>query len=147
MSDKRYIADQKIREVKGVLIQASKEPWWEYNNKELIAYDDNSTPDVQYVAFYRTAPVSAITHFAQVIYTEKNALPREFLATNKDMLAKVAEENSLDKPKKLYYLKRIIELPHKIEKDKNHGIKSKWIKTIAQLLAARTLSDLEGEEE
>lgn len=142
MSDKRIIRDQVIKDVREVLVVSTDPDWWDLAVKERVACQENGTPDARYVAFYRTKPVGAITHIAEVEWTEKNAWPRDTLKHFPKLLKKAKERRWIDKPQKVYRLKELVELPVHIKRRGGAAYRVKAFKTVSELFKARYLDDL-----
>lgn len=143
MSDKKVISEQVIGKIPEVLIISTDPDWWELTLKERIACQKNSTPDARYIAFYRTHPISAITHIAEVDSTEKNVPNVETYRKYPELLDKLKRRGTLGNPHKVYRLKRLVELPVHIHKRPGKPpIREKTFKTISELLRARYVDDL-----
>lgn len=144
MTDKKVIKDQRIGAVKDVMIIATDPDWWELVQKERIACEHNNSPDAHYVAFYRTKPEAAITHIAEVEWTEKNVLPKDTYRNYPKIWKKGKERGWIDRPHKVYHLKELVKMPVAI--GRRHGrtaaIRVKTFKTLPELLKARYLDDL-----
>lgn len=143
MSDKRIIRDQVIKDVPEVMIAVTDPDWWEFTVEEQATCQKDSTPDARYVAFYRTKPEAAITHIAEVEWTERNVFPRDTYRHYPKILKKGKERGWLDRPHKVYHLKELVELPLHIKKRRGGTVfQVKAFKTVSELLKARYLDDL-----
>ncbi len=107
----------------------------------------NNTPDAPYVAFYRTKPVAAITHVAEVEWTERNVDPRVTYGHYRKIWQKGKKRGWIDRPHKVFHLKELVELPLHIKLRGPTVFQVKAFKTMAQLLKARYLDDLFGKKE
>ena len=143
MSDKKVIRDQVIGKVREVMVATTDPDWWQLAVKKRIAVQANNSPDARYVAFYRTRPDSAITHIAEVEWTEKNVSSSDVFRGFSNLLTKAKKRGWFDRPQKVYHLKELVQLAFPI---RNHPGKRvpqvKMFKTMADLLKARYVDDL-----
>jgi len=143
MGDRKIIAEQKLKDLKQVLIQATDPDWWEFVKKRRLACQHGRAPEALFVAFYRTDK-HAVTHIAEVESTEIEE-PRKTYRGFPNILRKARQRGWIDTPHKIYHLKEIIELPRWIEKQPEDApVRNMWLKPMSRLLKARTLGELKG---
>jgi len=95
-----------------------------------------STSDVSYIAFYRGAPTSAITHYAKVIKISKNMSFQEVFPGGSSIL--LPEDSSL----KVYHLDPIVELQRRVKKGRNPPISGPRYTKMERLTKARYLDEI-----
>lgn len=123
-----------------VLIQATRPEWWEFNQNERLSTQHAHAPEAKYIAFYQTAPISAITHIADVVSSR--------LEKRKVTFALYPTLLNWGDPRvkhKVYQLKNLRKLQVQVckgEGQRNPGIRNTKKTTLDKLLRARTLSEL-----
>jgi hypothetical protein len=95
-----------------------------------------STSDVSYIAFYRGAPTSAITHYAKVIKISKNMSFQEVFPGGSSIL--LPEDSAL----KVYHLDPIVELQRRVKKGRNPPISGPRYTKLDKLTKARYLDEI-----
>jgi hypothetical protein len=95
-----------------------------------------STSDASYIAFYRGAPTSAITHYAKVTKIEKN-LPFSQVFPG----GSVAVEKE-ERPLKIYRLDKLTELKRRVKKGRNPPVSGPRYTNLATLRKARYLDEV-----
>ena len=100
-----------------------------------------STSDVSYIAFYRGAPTSAITHYAKVIKISKNMSFQEVFPGGSSIL--LPEDSTL----KVYHLDPIVELQRRVKKGRNPPISGPRYTKLDKLTKARYLDEVWPPEE
>lgn len=146
MKDRKVVSNMQVGDLDEVLVQSTTPEFWEVNRKHrfcsatMIKKDGRraSTPDPMFVAFYRTSPISAITHIAKVESIELY-VPSEEAYKGTSLEEKAKEWSGVDK---IYRLGRFVELARPIKGGKGKGVVMYWLTTITNLLDARVLSDL-----
>lgn len=141
MKDVKIIEDQQIKDVEEIIVVSTTPEFWEINKSRLFCTQAMSkgAGDAQYVAFYRTSPIRAVTHIAKVTKTESNVPSAE---TYKNT-SKADEAKSWESFEKIFRLEKIIELPREIKAGKKlKQIRTFMYTTFDRLLTARTLDDL-----
>lgn len=95
-----------------------------------------STSDVDYIAFYRGAPTSAITHYAKVDIISKNRTFSQVFPRGSEVLDKE------DRPMKVYNLSDLVELRRRVKKGRNPPISGPRYTNLADLRKARYLDEV-----
>lgn len=95
-----------------------------------------STSDVTYIAFYRGAPTSAITHYAQVTKIEKNLTFPDIFPQGSEAVTKQ------DKTLKVYRLSELKELKRRVKKGRNPPVSGPRYTDLATLRKARYLDEV-----
>jgi len=95
-----------------------------------------STSDAVYIAFYRGAPTSAITHYAKVTKIEKNLTFPEVFPGGSDVITKQ------DRPLKVYRLDSLSELKRRVKKGRNPPVSGPRYTDLATLRKARYLDEV-----
>ena len=105
------------------------------------SYDRTREP-FEYMAFYRTAPVSAVTHYARVLARTDQRRDGDGPLSSADWAATVEPFSDTDAVT-VFELDDLVPLESPVENDRN-GVRGAWYCTVADLRAAGTLSELAG---
>jgi hypothetical protein len=101
---------------------------------------DRTEASFEYMAFYRTAPVSAITHYARV--TDRVPQTRSGSGPMDDAdWAALIDPFSDDDEVVVFELGELIPLERPVENDRN-GVRGAWYCSVTALRDAATLSEL-----
>jgi hypothetical protein len=95
-----------------------------------------STSDASYIAFYRGAPTSAITHYAKVTKIEKNLTFADVFPAGSQAVSQEA------RPLKVYRLDRLTELKRRVKKGRNPPVSGPRYTKLATLRKARYLDEV-----
>lgn len=145
MTDRKNIAEQRVGDIKEVLVAATNAEFWELAQKKGIVVQEDIAKDARYVAFYRTKPTGAITHIAEVITTERNCLPREVYRGFPRLLRIERRKGALHLPVKVYRLGKLIRLANPIENSPGQRVPQvRSYKRVVELMAARQTKDVFG---
>jgi hypothetical protein len=100
-----------------------------------------SASDVKHIAFYRGAPISAITHHAKVKGIDKNLKFQEVFPKGSSVLSRE------DLPLKVYKLEPLVELARRVKKGRNRPISGPRYTELKDLEKARYLDEVWPTEE
>ena len=101
---------------------------------------DRTTAPFEYMAFYRTAPVSAITHYAAV--TDRTEQRRgDAGPMDDDDWHDLIEPFSEERTAVVFELGALVALDPPVENDRN-GVRGAWYCSLEALRESRTLSEL-----
>jgi len=101
---------------------------------------DRTTESFAYMAFYRTAPVSAITHYARVTDRIEQRRGESGPMDEADWTATI-DSFSEEDVVVVFELGDLVELEVPVENDRS-GVRGAWYCSLEDLRAARTLSEL-----
>ena len=101
---------------------------------------DRTRADVDYMAFYRTAPVSAITHYARIIERTEQTRGEPGRMDESDW-ADLIDPFSEERVVVVFAFEPLVPLDAPVEND-GHGVRGAWYCTIDDLRGAGTLSAL-----
>lgn len=130
MYSKRIMKDQKIKDAIEVLVLYTNPAFWALAQKKRVAVQGRSAPEAHYIAFLRThrgnGKRSAITHIAQVEYTESNVPPGKIYRGVPEVIKfcrKRGDDFRNDKVKK-YAFRKIVKLAREIPHLRGEGAKA-----------------------
>ena len=106
---------------------------------------DRTRADFDYLALYRTAPTSAVTHYARV--TDRTEQTRgEPGPMDEDDWMTLIDPFSTERVVVVFKFDELVPLDSPVEND-GHGVRGAWYCSIADIRAADTLSDLAARAE
>ena len=108
------------------------------------AYDRTTEP-FEYMAFYRTAPVSAVTHYARVTDRTDQRRGEPGPLDDPDWAATIDPFSDTDEVV-VFELGDLVALDSPVGNDQT-GVRGAWYCTVGDLRAAATLSDLSNVSE
>ncbi|MYL17672.1 hypothetical protein GLW36_13595 [Halorubrum terrestre] len=101
---------------------------------------DRTRADFDYMAFYRTAPVSAVTHYARVVDRTEQTRGEPGAMDEADWAALI-DPFSEERVVVIFELDDLVPLERPVDNDLN-GVRGAWYCTVADLREATTLSGL-----
>jgi hypothetical protein len=106
---------------------------------------DRTRADFEYMAFYRTAPVSAVTHYARVVDRTEQTRGEPGPMDETDWEALI-DPFSEERVVVVFEFDELVPLARPVENDLN-GVRGAWYCTVADLREAATLSALRDRSE
>jgi len=106
---------------------------------------DRTRADFDYIAFYRTAPVSAVTHYARVVDRVEQTRGEPGPMDEADWAALI-DPFSEERVVLVFELDELVPLGSPVENDLN-GVRGAWYCAVDDLRAAGTLSALRDRAE
>ena len=106
---------------------------------------DRTRADFDYMAFYRTAPVSAVTHYARVVDRTEQTRGEPGAMGEADWEALI-DPFSEERVVVVFAFADLVPLERPVENDLN-GVRGAWYCTVADLREATTLSGLRDRSE
>ncbi|MDV7349703.1 hypothetical protein R3751_07945 [Halorubrum distributum] len=101
---------------------------------------DRTHADFDYMAFYRTAPVSAVTHYGRVVDRTEQTRGEPGPMDEADWAALI-DPFSEERVVVIFELDDLVPLERRVDNDLN-GVRGAWYCTVADLRTAETLSVL-----
>ncbi|OYR51808.1 hypothetical protein [Halorubrum sp. Ea8] len=106
---------------------------------------DRTRADFDYMAFYRTAPVSAVTHYARVVDRAEQTRGEPGPMDDEDWAALI-DPFSEERVVVVFAFDELVPLDSPVENDGN-GVRGAWYCTVDDLREAATLSGLRDRAE
>jgi len=106
---------------------------------------DRTRADFDYMAFYRTAPVSAVTHYARVVDRTQQTRGDSGPMAEADWEALI-DPFSEERVVVVFEFDELVPLARPVENDRN-GVRGAWYCAVADLREAETLSALRDRAE
>ncbi len=147
MYNKKEIKEQKIKDIVELLVVYTNPIFWELANKKNIVVQNNMAPDAKYIAFLRThrdnKKRSAITHIAEVKYTEKNVPVKNSFKGFPELIKDATKKKYIYELHKEYHLDNIIELAKEIPSIKGPARGQVYFQTkMSELIRVNNISEI-----
>jgi len=101
---------------------------------------DRTREAFEYMAFYRTDPVSAVTHYAPVVERTEQTRGEPGPMTESDWVATI-DPFSQERVVVVFELGELVPLDHPVANDRN-GVRGAWYCSVGDLRASSGLSEL-----
>ncbi len=103
---------------------------------------DRTREEFGYMAFYRTDPVSAVTHYAPIVARTEQARGEPGPMSESDWVATI-DPFTEERVVVVFELGALVPLDDPVANDRN-GVRGAWYCTVGDLRAAATMSELSG---